>query len=400
MDKIKVTFIYPADILGIKIGGPETFIRSFIKYAPQEFDIDFYGISADKEELPVGKWTKISVGQRQVNFFALLFEKEPNKKRIIPLSLRFTLALKSYPVSVNQGAVIFNRIEPAFFFKKSGALKICVIHSDVNMQLKKKESEVLWRRLPFAYRKLEANIFKNMDYIFTVIGSTLDYYQARYPDMQKKFSFLPTWADTGIFYPEDTPALFVRQQLKPSFGEIIPEGKWILFVGRLQEVKAPLRLLEAFSDYLKLQGHANLVIIGEGNLKESMQEFSRKMNIQESVFFVGSVSQELLAKFYRASDALLLSSNFEGMPRCVLEALSSGLPVVATDVGEVKRVVKNGFSGEVVDGFSPSGLAKGLKRVIDNPYVYTKRNCVSSVTDYTPEKVLSTVYEIIRSRGK
>jgi len=87
--------------------------------------------------------------------------------------------------------------------------------------------------------------------------------------------------------------------------------------------------------------------------------------------------------------------NFEGMPMCVLEALACGLPVVSTDVGEVKRVVKNGYSGEVVEDFSPKSIAQALKKVLENYPNYSKENCINSVSEYTPQKVLAPLYQKI-----
>ena len=72
------------------------------------------------------------------------------------------------------------------------------------------------------------------------------------------------------------------------------------------------------------------------------------------------------------------------------------MPVVTTDVGEVKRVVKNGYSGEVVKSFEPSAIAQALIKVLDNPNVYTPKNCNESVSEFTPQKVLEPVYDNIR----
>lgn len=93
---------------------------------------------------------------------------------------------------------------------------------------------------------------------------------------------------------------------------------------------------------------------------------------------------------------MLLTSNFEGMPICILEALGCGLPVVSTDVGEVKRLIKNGFSGEVVESFAPKDIARGLEKVLNYPDVYIRKNCVSCIMEYTPEKVLKPIYKLMR----
>ena len=70
--------------------------------------------------------------------------------------------------------------------------------------------------------------------------------------------------------------------------------------------------------------------------------------------------------------------------------------MVTTDVGEVRRVVKNGWSGEVVESFDPAEISKALEKVLKNPLIYTKENCISCVADYNPQKVLAPVYEKMR----
>jgi len=107
-------------------------------------------------------------------------------------------------------------------------------------------------------------------------------------------------------------------------------------------------------------------------------------------------SQIELAEFYRASDTFLLTSNYEGMPICVLEALACGLPVVSTDVGGVNGVVKNRISGEIVKSFSPYEISKSLKRVLENPLIYSKNNCINAISKFTPQKVLIPLFKKIR----
>ena len=84
------------------------------------------------------------------------------------------------------------------------------------------------------------------------------------------------------------------------------------------------------------------------------------------------------------------------MPICVLEALSCGLPVVSTDVGEVNKVVNNGISGEVVKSFSPYAISKSLKQVLENPLIYSKYNCIEAISEFTPQKVLMPIFKTIR----
>jgi glycosyltransferase involved in cell wall biosynthesis len=120
-------------------------------------------------------------------------------------------------------------------------------------------------------------------------------------------------------------------------------------------------------------------------------------SLRDSVFFLGFREQHILRDFYCASDALLLTSNFEGMPMCVLEALACGLPVVSTDVGEVRRVVVNGYNGEIVDSFDTFQICQGLCKVLALESVYKKNHCLESITKYTADQILNNVYKVIES---
>ena len=395
---VQLYIIYPYDPIGIKIGGAETFIKGFIKYAPEDFDINFIGITSNVEERPVNRWMKLYLGSKKFNFYPLLFERDENKKTTIPLSLRFTLALKLANIKVEKGVLFFNRIEPMILFRKIKLPKIAIIHSDIEKQVG--ESEVLWSKFPYMYFLYESFILKNLDYLYTVSKNSLKFYQSRYPQKKEKLSFLPTWVDVEIFYSKNGSKALMRKKLQRVSKTLPIDGKWILFVGRLQKAKEPMRLVDSFFEYHKKNKESYLIIIGEGNLRRKIEAYVEKLKIQKNIFFLGNMPQRVLADFYRASNVLLLTSNFEGMPMCVLEALGSGVPVVTTEVGEVKRIVRNGFSGEVVKSFSPLIIAQALLKVLHDSVIYSKSNCVESVSVYTPQKALVPVYERIRELYK
>ena len=393
---VKICIIYPTDPFGTKVSGINTFIKEFIKYAPDDSNIEFVGITTDSVKRPVKKWQQLIIGRKEFDFFPLFFEKDENKKTVIPLALRFTFSLKFFKINNDNKILFFNRIEPAILFRKVNFPKIAVIHNDIQKRIGKEKSEILWSRFPWLYFMFESLILKSLNHVYTVSKNTLEFYLAKYAEQKEKFSFLPTSVDIDIFCPIDESKLFIRKKICPINKSLPIENKWILFVGRLQLQKSPIRLIDTFLEYYKRDKTSCLIIIGEGNLRKDIEKYIKKSNIENNVFLLGNMSQDMLVSFYRASDVLLLTSSFEGMPVSVLEALGSGLPVVSTDVGEVKRVVKNNFSGEVVNSFNPTDLAKGLQKVLNNPRVYTSENCVSCILEYTPQKVLKQVYELHR----
>jgi glycosyltransferase involved in cell wall biosynthesis len=391
----KLTFIYPFDPMGPKVGGVETFIRGFIKYAPEDLKIQHIGVTSSLSERPLNVWQPLRIGNKEFDFHPILFERNENSKTIIPLSLRFTIRLSKLRTDISKSVLIFNRPEPCLAFIFSKHRKIGLVHNDVQKQLMK-GSDSFWRHLPWIYSFAERRILASLDYIYTVNMRTLALYKQKYPAISNKVSFLPTWVDQDIFYATEEPRYRIRQEL--AKGTEIPSTRtWVLFVGRLQEQKAPIRLIETFHEYRKIDRKSHLLVIGEGNLKKEMSRKAKDLNICRYIHFFGYRSQRELARFYQAADVLLLTSNYEGMPRSCVEALGCGLPVVSTDVGEVCRVIHNGFSGEIVEDFSPVSIAGHIDKVVRNSAQYSKENCLTAVTDYTPEVVLSQIYERINS---
>jgi glycosyltransferase involved in cell wall biosynthesis len=87
------------------------------------------------------------------------------------------------------------------------------------------------------------------------------------------------------------------------------------------------------------------------------------------------------------------------MPIVVLEALACGLPVVTTDVGEVRRSVRDGVNGYIADGRSPGGIAALMDRLLANRETLAGAPCTDAVLEFTPQRVLSRVYENHRAQG-
>lgn len=393
-----ITIIHPFDPRGSRIGGIGTHIKGFIKYAPDHWNIEHIGIRSFPDNListnnaPDG-WISLKMGLKEYKFLSLLTLEDENKKTAIPLSLRFTLKLRKSRIDWSSRTLVFHRIEPVVIFRNNPVKKCLFVHSDIRKQMGK-TSEVFWKNFPSIYFMFEKKVLPSVDYIYTVSNNTLEFYKERYHFLENKISFLPTWVDPEIFSVSQKPKDIIRKELL-SDHNIPTKSTWIIFVGRLQEAKAPLRLVDSFSEYLKFDSTANLLIIGEGNLEQQMLRKINELTIGAFVHFLGYKKQMELVKYYQAADVLLLTSNFEGMPMCCLEALGCGLPVVSTDVGEVRLVVKNGFSGEIVSDGSSSSIAKAIKRVVDNPHVFTAANCLASVKEYTPPKVLAPAYDRI-----
>ena len=117
----------------------------------------------------------------------------------------------------------------------------------------------------------------------------------------------------------------------------------------------------------------------------------------------GIRGSDKVATYLKGADVFVLSSGYEGMPMCVLEALACGLPVASTEVGEVARVVSPGVNGELVSVHEPEQLAHAMEKCLRNVEKYRGEPCTDAIQDFLPEKVLKPIYENYRklaAKGK
>jgi glycosyltransferase involved in cell wall biosynthesis len=137
-------------------------------------------------------------------------------------------------------------------------------------------------------------------------------------------------------------------------------------------------------------------MVGDGVLKNPLKHHADKLGLQERILFVGSLTAQDISELLRIADLFLLSSAYEGMPICVLEALGCGLPVATTDVGEVGRVVFEGINGEITNDRSPESLSATIVSCLDKLPQYSGIPCTNAVSEYVPSRVLEPVYENYR----
>src|SRR5690606_34421165 len=120
-----------------------------------------------------------------------------------------------------------------------------------------------------------------------------------------------------------------------ELGLALPSGRVrIAWVGALRPEKNPARLLRAFGS---VKDDAVLLLIGDGPEREALEAEVSRLGLAESVRFLGA--RDDARDIIMQCDVLALSSDTEQMPLVVLEAMDAGLPVVSTDVGDVRRMV-------------------------------------------------------------
>ncbi len=142
----------------------------------------------------------------------------------------------------------------------------------------------------------------------------------------------------------------------------------VLFVGRLVERKGVTHLIEAIRR-LSAEVHARLVVIGDGPERKALEAQVRAGGLETRVEIRGRVSDAELRTAYGSSDALVLPSildargDTEGLGVVLLEAMSYGVPVVASDIGGITDIVEHERSGLLVPPGDPDQLARALERL-------------------------------------
>lgn len=139
----------------------------------------------------------------------------------------------------------------------------------------------------------------------------------------------------------------------------------ILFVGRLEPRKGVHLLLKAFKLILKHK-KCKLIITGSGK-QNLFKKLAKSLNVEKQTIFTGYVSNTTLKKLYNACNVLVIPSLFEGFSITALEAMAAGKPIVASNIGGIPEIIKDGVHGKLVDPRKTEDLAEALMLFIDNP---------------------------------
>ncbi len=144
----------------------------------------------------------------------------------------------------------------------------------------------------------------------------------------------------------------------------LAEKFWIGTVAELTPNKGHLYALEALITLFKQYPDLVYICVGEGELSETLHLFVHTHHLEDRVFFTGFIPEA--AMLYSAFDICLVPSIKEGLPYSILEAMHTGTPIVASAVGGIPDVIRDGISGCLVAPHSPPALVHALTQLIEN----------------------------------
>lgn len=202
-------------------------------------------------------------------------------------------------------------------------------------------------------------------------GEYLIYYGA---DSEKIFYF-PNTPDIDYFINESNKYREKKWNIKENLG--IDSEYVIIYVGRLIKEKGLFTLLRAFKEVKKNYKKLALLLVGDGILKASLKRYLKNNEIQ-GVYFIGSVPNKEIPRYYAISDIFVLPSYYEPWGVVVNEAMASSLPVILSDkVGANGDLLKEGENGFSFKSGNWRELAELIKKLLENTEKMSKMGNMS-----------------------
>lgn len=261
--------------------------------------------------------------------------------------------------------------------------RILTIHGQVLDKIRFKRKKAV----RFIYEMVEAFVLKRSDMVIVVDEITREFYQKQYPWL-KKPSLIPTGIDLGKF------RLLDRNTLRPKYG-FKPDDKVIAYVGRLEKEKGPEFLLDCFTVLAGLVPGALIILIGDGRDRDHLKNMVSRLNLSR-VFFMGAQEPDAIPEIMNCADVLALCSVYEGSPTVVKEALACGVPVVSTDVGDIRYILNDGKTGRIVHR-NKEDYAYALASVLLNEdRERVRKDCATVAANFSFDRIGARTMELYR----
>jgi glycosyltransferase involved in cell wall biosynthesis len=187
----------------------------------------------------------------------------------------------------------------------------------------------------------------------------LEYYKIP----EEKIRVIHNGVDTNKFQPAKD-----KRKIKEELG-FNPNDLAIVSVGRLYARKGLFTLIESMPAVIKRFKNAKFIISGKGQSDEMRKliAHAEKIGVKDNLIFTGYYPDKKLPKLYQAADVFAFSTFYEHHPFAVLEALSTGLPVVTTNVGGIPETIESGRNGFLVEPFNPKQFADRILYLLEHP---------------------------------
>lgn len=398
--RYQICLIHPFDPRGEKVGGLETYIRDFITFHPTDTDLLFIGVDS-KGDLELGKIHKLTFRGRTFEFLPILHysdqqAREAAKSVRSSLTGQFFIALLGHfgliarLIRSRRCSIDLRRVE---FSWLPAILRLPFVQMLHGEGVPKLQMDSLLRRYSFVHNAGERFAVAASEKFLCVNPHITERLQKTYPRRKDKIDTLWTWVNTDIFQPQPLPR------------DVDPFR--VVFAGRLDEFKDPSLMFMTIAELRhRLGGKVEFHYIGTSD-PHRFPEFAA---IEDITVRHGFKDAAGMAATLSSVHAGILTSEFEGMPRFVLETLAVGRPVAAMHLPQLEAAVHTGVSGYLVPRSDTrqamaSDLAQRfvkMRNAMENGEMDSAR-IAASIKTFTPNTQLARVFryhqEIQDARG-
>jgi len=337
--RYQICLIHPFDPRGQKVGGLETYIRDFITFHPVDTDILFIGVDSTGE-LELGRLHRLTFRGRAFDFLPILHYSDQQAReaaRTIRASLtgQFFMALLRHfgtiarLIRARRCSVDLRRVEFSWLPAILRLPFVQMLHGEGAPKL---QMDSLLRKYAFVHNTGERFAVAMSEKFLCVNPFITERLQQTYPRRKDKIDTLWTWVNTDIF--------------KPQLWPLDSSPFQIVFAGRLDEFKDPPLM---FRTIARLRQRLNGDVRFHYIVTSDPHRFEEFAAIEDITVRHGFKDAAGMAETLASVHAGILTSEFEGMPRCVLETLAVGRPVVAMHLPQLEPVIHAGVSGYLIE---------------------------------------------------
>lgn len=175
-------------------------------------------------------------------------------------------------------------------------------------------------------------------------------------------------------------------------------SKEFINVGRLNEQKNQIFLIESFKEIIKKYPDYKLLIYGDGDMKEELSSYIIKNKLNDNVKLCGNVDN--IENVLKDKKGFILSSKYEGMPNALMEAMAVGVPCISTDCpcGGPRELIKNNINGLLVKSNDKNELVSAMYKIIENDKMCKKiaMSAKKNMNNYSCDKIVSKWFEFMK----
>ncbi|EOU1110683.1 glycosyltransferase [Clostridium perfringens] len=307
-------------------------------------------------------------------YYKLIYFLAKNK----PYIIRKFFIKDNYDVEIS-----FNYMIPSFIVStKKNAKKLCWVHSsiedlDYRNDLDKKE---IVKKMNLNQKKA----FENIDNIIPISNATEKSIENLYPDFKDKI--------IKIYNGYEFEKILTFKDEKIKFNK---ENQYILIaVGRLVKQKNFLFLIDVAKKLKEKNVDFKLLIIGEGEEREKIEEKIKKYNLYNNVELLGYINNPY--PYFKKADLFCLTSEAEGFPTVIVESMILGCPFVSTKVAGVDELSSNNECGIVLES-DANIISDKIKELLNDSDLRKKMslNCVKKAREYSLERQIKNIERLI-----